>query len=52
MDGESSDDDFVVFAEDDLTWELVSKASKVNEPSYPTRASSSMSEKGNNSSTS
>lgn len=52
--GESFDDDFVdlVFADDDLTWELVSKASRANEPSYPTTTSFTMSERGNNSSTS
>lgn len=46
------DGDDLVFEDDDLTWDLVSKASGANEPSYPTRASSIRAEKDKNASTS
>ena len=52
MDGESTDGVDLVFEDDDLPWELVSKACEANEPSYTTRATSNRNERGKNSSTS
>lgn len=59
MDGQSADEfDDLVFDDGDLTWEMVSRASGANEPSYLTRASrlskqsSSRAEKGKNTATS
>ncbi|WZY86769.1 hypothetical protein YC2023_033153 [Brassica napus] len=52
MDGESADGVDLVFEDDDLPWELVSKACGANEPSYTTRGTTNRNERGKNSSTS
>jgi len=39
MDENSEDDDELVFGDDDLTWNVVSRASGANDPSYFTRSS-------------
>lgn len=39
MDENSEDDDELVFDDDDLTWNVVSRASGANDPSYVTRSS-------------
>ncbi|XP_048616815.1 uncharacterized protein LOC125575425 isoform X2 [Brassica napus] len=50
MEGDDSDEHVdLVYGDDDLTWEMVSRASGAEEPSYPTRGSLSRSEKGKNS---
>ena len=52
MDGESADGVDLVFEDDDLPWELVSKACGASEPSYTTRGTTNRNERGKNSSTS
>ena len=49
MEGEEDDHVDLVYGDDDFTWEMVSRASGAEEPSYPTRASLGRSEKSKNS---